>query len=96
MEKQFTYTVTSDIHHGRLFKAGAPITLTETEAAGLSGYLDLSSQRDADPSAQPGKALAETEAAAEKVAGQVEKLTAENKELKDKLAKAKGAQKAIA
>lgn len=50
----FTFTVISQIHHGRLFQVDDPITLTEREAAELADHLDLESKRDADPNAVPG------------------------------------------
>ena len=53
MNEQSTYTVTSPLHHGRLFRVDEPITLTQADAEALSAYLDLESKREADPAAMP-------------------------------------------
>lgn len=49
----YTYSVTSQLHHGRLFRTGDPITLNNAEAAELGDHIDLNSQREADPAALP-------------------------------------------
>lgn len=53
-----TYTVTSPIMHGRRFEIGDAITLSDEDANRLSGYVDLGSKREADPTAVPGAAKA--------------------------------------
>ncbi len=80
-----TYTVTSTIMHGRRFEIGDPITLSDEEAKRLSGYVDLNSKREADPTAVPGAVKATTTSQDVDLQARIVALQAENEELKGEL-----------